>query len=104
MLVAPSTIATAVDTSATPRSICGNFPARASAPDSAAVSPHWSASLRSSTAPAWPMRPSPSQVTDRFLSQGVSFGMEERSSHLELHRCGNRVISQNGALSAIYSV
>jgi hypothetical protein len=36
------TIATAMDTSATPRSISGNFPARA------AVSPAWSASLRSS--------------------------------------------------------
>ena len=40
MLVAPSTIATAIDTSATPLSTSGNFPARASAGPSAAVSPH----------------------------------------------------------------
>jgi len=52
MLVAPSAIATAMDTSATPRSTSGNFPLRASAGPSAAVSPARSASLRSSTAPA----------------------------------------------------
>jgi len=63
MLVAPSAIATAMDTSATPRSISGNFPARASADPSAAVSLARSASLRSSTAPACPARPSPSPVT-----------------------------------------
>ena len=57
MLVAPSAIATAMDTSATPRSTSGNFPFRASAEPSAAVSPDWSASLRSSTAPACPIRP-----------------------------------------------
>ena len=39
MLVAPSAIATAMDTSAIPRSTSGNFPARASADPSAAVSP-----------------------------------------------------------------
>jgi hypothetical protein len=39
MLVAPSVIATAMDTSATPRSISGNFPLRASANPRAAVSP-----------------------------------------------------------------
>ena len=63
MLVAPSAIATAMDTSATPRSTSGNFPLRASADPSAAVSPARSASLRSSTAPACPTRPSPSPVT-----------------------------------------
>jgi hypothetical protein len=63
MLVAPSAIATAMDTSATPRSTSGNFPLRASADPRAAVSPAWSASLRSSTAPACPTRPWPSPVT-----------------------------------------
>ena len=63
MLVAPSAIATAMDTSATPRSTSGNFPLRASAAPRAAVSPAWSASLRSSTAPACPTRPWPSPVT-----------------------------------------
>ena len=63
MLVAPSAIATAMDTSATPRSTSGNFPARVSADPRAAVSPAWSASLRSSTAPACPTRHSPSPVT-----------------------------------------
>jgi hypothetical protein len=73
MLVAPSTIATATGTSATPLSISGNFPARASGGPSAAVSPVWSASLRSSTAPACPVRPSASAVTDRSRSHRVSF-------------------------------
>ena len=63
MPVAPSAIATAIDTSAIPRSTSGNFPARASAGPSAPVSPAWSASLRRSTAPACPTRPSPSPVT-----------------------------------------
>ena len=63
MLVAPSAIATAMDTNATPRSTSGNFPARVSADLRAAVSPAWSASLRSSTAPACPTRHSPSPVT-----------------------------------------
>ena len=63
MLVAPSAIATAMDTSATPRSTSGNFPFRVSADPSAAVSPAWSASFRSSTAPACPTRPWPSPVT-----------------------------------------
>jgi hypothetical protein len=63
MLVAPSMIATAMETSAAPRSTSGNFPARASAGPSAAVSPAWSASLRSSTAPACPTSPSASAVT-----------------------------------------
>lgn len=47
-----------------PLSTSGNFPARASAdPRAAAVSPAWSASFRSSTAPACPTRPWPSPVT-----------------------------------------
>ena len=40
MLVAPSAIATATDTTTTPRLNCGNVPARASAASSAPVSPH----------------------------------------------------------------
>ncbi len=40
MLVAPSAIATAIDTSAAPLSSSGDFPARASAGPSSAVSPH----------------------------------------------------------------
>ena len=102
MLVAPSAIATAIDTSATPRSSSGDLPARASAGPSSAVSPHWSASLRSSTAPACPIRPSPSAVTDRLWSQRVSFGIEERSS-LGFTTVWYRVISQNRALFAAYS-
>ena len=54
MLVAPSTIATAMNTSATPRSTSGNLLSRGSADPRAAVSPAWSASLRSSTAPSVP--------------------------------------------------
>ena len=73
MLVAPSTIATAIDTSATPLSTSGNFPARASADPSAAVSPTRSASLRSSTAPASPASPSASAVTLSPWSHGISF-------------------------------
>ncbi len=72
MLVAPSTIATAMLTSATPRSTTGNRPGRASAGMSAAVSPARSASLRSSTAPACPSRPSPSPVTVSAWSHRVS--------------------------------
>jgi hypothetical protein len=76
MLVAPSTIAAAMDTRAMPRSTSGNFPARASADPSAAVSPDWSASLRSSTAPACPARPSPSLVTFSAWSHRVSSVMK----------------------------
>jgi hypothetical protein len=60
MLVAPSAIATAMETSAIPRSTSGDFPARASAGPSAAVSPARSASLRSSTAPAGLLKPADS--------------------------------------------
>jgi hypothetical protein len=40
MLIAPSAIATAIETSAIPRSISGNFPFRPSAAASAGVRPH----------------------------------------------------------------
>ena len=42
-------------------------------------------------------------VTDRFRSQRISFGIEERSSLRKLHVCGNRVISRTGALFAMCS-
>jgi hypothetical protein len=98
MLVAPSAIATAMDTSAIPRPASGNFPARASAGPSAAVSPAWPASLRSSTAPACPTRPSPSPVTFSAWSQPVSC-ITKRAPARRWQWCGYRVISQNrGAL------
>ena len=65
MLVAPSAIAAAIDTSTIPRSRTGDFPAFRSAAPSQAVSPAWSAALRSRTAPAWPTRPVPPAVTFR---------------------------------------
>jgi hypothetical protein len=65
MLLAPSAIAAAMDTSATPRSACGDFRGRASAGPSPPVSPVRSASSRSSTAPACPTSPLPSAVTFR---------------------------------------
>ena len=63
MLVAPRAIAAAMDTSAAPRSTCGDFRGRASAGPSPPVSPVRSAASRSSTAPACPTSPFPSAVT-----------------------------------------
>jgi hypothetical protein len=63
MLVAPSAIEAATDTSAIPRSTCGDFRGRASAGPSSPVSPARSAASRSSTAPACPASPFPSAVT-----------------------------------------
>ena len=80
MLVAPSAIATAIDTSATPRSNSGDVPARRSAALSAAVSPAWSASLRSRTAPACPTRPVPSRGDLQGMVPAVMLHGEERSS------------------------
>ena len=77
MLVAPSAIATAMLTSATPPSTAGDFPARASAGPSPAVSPHRSASLRSSTAPACPISPSADPV--RSLLTSLPPGLEFRT-------------------------
>ena len=68
MLVAPSAIAAASETSTVPRSKTGELPFFRSAPLSCAVSPAWSAALRSRTAPAWPTRPVPSAVTFRAWS------------------------------------
>ena len=72
MLIAPSAIATAMETSAVPRSTSGNFPARSSAGPSAADSPAWSASLCSSTSPACPTRPSPSPSLSAELGARVA--------------------------------
>jgi hypothetical protein len=72
MLVAPSAIAAAIDTSTIPRSSSGDVPAFRSAALSAAVSPAWSAALRSRIVPAWPTRPVPPPVTFRAWSQRVS--------------------------------
>ena len=68
MLVAPSAIAAAIDTSTTPRSRTGDVPAFRSAALRPAVSPAWSAALRSRTAPACPTRPAPPPVTFRAWS------------------------------------
>jgi hypothetical protein len=69
MLVAPSAIAAATDTSTIPRSKTGDVPAFRSAAPSQPVSPDWSAALRSKIAPAWPTRPAPPPVTFRPWSQ-----------------------------------
>jgi hypothetical protein len=52
MLVAPSAIAAAIDTSTIPRSSRGDKPAFRNATPSCPVSPAWSATFRSRTAPA----------------------------------------------------
>jgi hypothetical protein len=69
MLVAPSAIAAAIDTSTTPRSKAGDFPAFCSAAPSSVVSLAWSAALRSKIAPACLTSPAPSPVTFRAWSQ-----------------------------------
>jgi hypothetical protein len=65
MLVAPSAIAVAIDTSTVPRPKTGDFPAFCSAALSQAVSPAWSAALCSKIAPTCPTRPVPPPVTSR---------------------------------------
>jgi hypothetical protein len=68
MLVAPSATATATGTSTRPRSSSGELPFRCKAALSCAVSPVWSAALRSRTAPACPTGPDPAAVTFRAWS------------------------------------
>ena len=68
MLVAPSAIAAAIETSAIPLSMNWDVLFFLSAPDRPAVSPVWSAALRSRIAPACPTRPFPSAVTFRAWS------------------------------------
>ena len=65
MLVAPSAIAAAIETSTIPRSSDGDVPLSRSATLSWPVSPAWSAVFRSRTGPAWPTRPFPSAVSLR---------------------------------------
>jgi hypothetical protein len=72
MLVAPSAIATAIDVSTVPRSSSGDVLFFSRAVLSPAVSPSWSAALRSRMAPAWPTRPFPSAVTFRAWSHPLS--------------------------------
>jgi hypothetical protein len=72
MLVAPSAIAAAIDTSTIPRSSRGDVPAFRNPALRPAVSPAWSAALRSRTAPACPTRPVPPPVTFRAWSQPLS--------------------------------
>jgi hypothetical protein len=98
MLVAPSAIAAATDASTIPRSRTGDLPAFRSAVPSHAVSPDWSAALRSRIAPAWPTRPAPSPVTFRPWSQPLCC-MTKSAPVPGIATCGYRVISQNqGAL------
>ena len=68
MLVAPSAIAAAIETSTIPLSMNWDVLFFLSAPDRPAVSPVWSAALRSRMAPACPTRPFPSAVTFRAWS------------------------------------
>ena len=74
MLVAPSAIAAAIETSTIPRSSSGDVPFFRSAGLRAAVSPAWSAALRSRIAPACPTRPFPSAVTFRAWSHPLRAG------------------------------
>ena len=68
MLVAPSAIETAAETSTMPRSNSGDAFFFRSATLRTADSPVWSAALRSRIDPAWPTRPFPSEVTLRAWS------------------------------------
>ena len=88
MLVAPSAIAAASETSTIPRSKAGDVPALRSAALSCPVSPAWSAALRSSTVPAWPTRPAPSAVTFRAWSHPLCC-MAKSAPVPGIARCGN---------------
>jgi hypothetical protein len=79
MLVAPSAIAAAIETSMIPRSNRGAVPFFRSAALSLAVSPAWSAALRRSIAPAWPTRPVPPPVTFRAWSHPLCCMAKEHS-------------------------
>ena len=89
MLVAPSAITAAIETSTIPRSSRGDVPFLRSAALRPAVSPAWSAALRRRIAPAWPTRPVPSAVTFRAWSHPLCCMAKERSG-LEVAECGNR--------------
>jgi hypothetical protein len=72
MLVAPSAIETATETSTIPRSSSGVVLFFRSAALSCPARPDWPAALRSRMAPAWPTRPFPSEVTLRAWSHPLS--------------------------------
>ena len=89
MLVAPSAITAAIETSTIPRSSRGDVPFLRSAVLRPAVSPAWSAALRRSIAPAWPTRPVPPPVTFRARDHPLCCMAKERSG-LDVAQCGNR--------------
>ena len=101
MLVAPSAIAAAIDTSTIPRSSSGDVPAFRSAALRPSVSPAWSAALRSSTAPAWPTRPVPPPVTFRAWSHRVSCMAKSAPVSGNLYRCGDLQSPRTRALFAL---
>jgi hypothetical protein len=80
MLVAPSAIAAASETSTIPRSKTGDAPAFRSAAPRPAVSPAWSAALRSSTAPGVTDQARPAAGDLQGMVPPVMIHGEERSS------------------------
>jgi hypothetical protein len=89
MLVAPSAIAAASDASTIPLSSSGDVPFFRSAPLRAAVSPAWSAAVRSRMAPAWPTSPVPAAVTFRAWSHPLFCCMAESAPVQGIKACGN---------------
>jgi hypothetical protein len=100
MLVAPSAIAVASETSTVPRSKAGEVPFFRRAADSCAVSPAWPAALRSRTAPAWPTSPVPAAVTLRAWSHPLCC-MARSAPAGELRACGNRESPRRGRSSLV---
>ena len=88
MLVAPSAIAAAIETSTIPRSSSGSALFFRSAALRPAVSPAWSAALRSRTAPEWPISPVPPAVTFRAWSHPLSC-MTRSAPVQAIKACGN---------------
>ncbi len=80
MLVAPSAIAAAIDTSTIPRSSSGHVPAFRTAALRPPVSPAWSAALRSRTAPTWPDQARPAAGHLQGMVPPRILHGEERSS------------------------
>jgi hypothetical protein len=101
MLVAPSAIAAATETRTTPRSRTGDIPVFRSAAPRPAVSPAWSAILRSSTAPACPTRPAPPPATFRAWSHRVSSMAKSAPVSGKLLRCGDLQSPRTRALFAL---
>jgi len=88
MLAAPCAITTAIETSTTPRSSTGDVPVFRNAALNYAVSPAWSAALRSRTAPTWPTRPVPPGVTFRARSHPLCC-MAKSTPAQGIKACGN---------------